>query len=151
MRCTASTVAACQRPRPDGVLMPRAAVVTPNIPEAIALTGLAITDLAGMRQAAVALRAAGAAAVLVKGGHLPGDRITDLLLTADGEQVFAVARQPGAHTHGTGCTLASAIAAGLAQGMTRPAAVARAQAYVQRAIARAPGLGGGHGTPLLLR
>ena len=83
--------------------------------------------------------------MLLKGGHLPGDTLVDLLATPDGIEAFAGPRIATRHTHGTGCTLASAIAAGLAQGMTLRDAVARARAYVRAAIAAAPGFGGGHG------
>ncbi|HMP62511.1 MAG TPA: bifunctional hydroxymethylpyrimidine kinase/phosphomethylpyrimidine kinase, partial [Phenylobacterium sp.] len=81
----------------------------------------------------------------MKGGHVGGPRVVDILMTPSGEQVFEAERQETRHTHGTGCTLASACAAGLAQGLTLEAAVAQAFAYVQQAMARAPGLGGGHG------
>jgi hydroxymethylpyrimidine/phosphomethylpyrimidine kinase len=84
-------------------------------------------------------------AVLLKGGHLPGETVTDLLATLDGVEEFEAPRHPGRHTHGTGCTLASAIAAGLAAGWTLSAAVSRAHAYVQAAIVAAPGIGRGHG------
>lgn len=126
-------------------LFPLARVVTPNLPEAEALTGRAIPDLAAMREAAWALLALGVPAVLLKGGHLPGDIVTDLLATAEGIEEFAAARIDTRHTHGTGCTLASAVAAGLAQGMALPDAVRRARAYVRAAIATAPGFGRGHG------
>jgi hydroxymethylpyrimidine/phosphomethylpyrimidine kinase len=98
-----------------------------------------------MGEAAVALRALGARAVLVKGGHLPGPEVVDVLATAAGVMRFRSPRIGTPHTHGTGCTLASAIAAGLAQGMALADAVARARAYVLAAIAAAPGFGGGHG------
>ena len=124
---------------------PRARLLTPNVPEAEALTGLGIASLEDQRRAGEALLALGARAVLMKGGHLDGERVTDLLLTPEGETLFESARLETRHTHGTGCTLASACAAGLAQGLTLEAAVARAWAYVQEAIARAPGLGRGHG------
>jgi hydroxymethylpyrimidine/phosphomethylpyrimidine kinase len=126
-------------------LLPMAALLTPNIPEAEVMTGLRITDLAGMRAAAAALRGLGAPAVLVKGGHLEGEALQDLLVTAQGETVFESTRIDSAHTHGTGCTLASAIAAGLAQGMGLRDAVARARGFVRAAILAAPGLGQGHG------
>jgi hydroxymethylpyrimidine/phosphomethylpyrimidine kinase len=87
----------------------------------------------------------GARAVLMKGGHVPGDRVVDVLITPAGETLFEVERVSTRHTHGTGCTLASACAAGLAQGLPLTEAVARAWAYVQEAIARAPGYGAGHG------
>jgi hydroxymethylpyrimidine/phosphomethylpyrimidine kinase len=83
--------------------------------------------------------------VLMKGGHVPSDTVVDLLITPDGETGFEAPRIDTRHTHGTGCTLASACAAGLAQGLPLPQAVARAWAYVQEAIARAPGFGAGHG------
>ncbi len=127
------------------VAVPRAALLTPNVPEAEALTGAAIGDLAGMRRAAEALRARGAAAVLLKGGHMAGETVRDLLLTAEGARIFEAPRIATRHTHGTGCTLASAIAAGLAHGLALDKAVARAHAYLQAAIRGAPGYGKGHG------
>ena len=127
------------------LMVPRAWLLTPNVPEAEALTGLSIASLDDQRRAGEALLALGARAVLMKGGHLDGERVSDLLLTPQGETLFESARLETRHTHGTGCTLASACAAGLAQGMPLEAAVARAWAYVQEAIARAPGLGRGHG------
>ncbi len=127
------------------LLLPRATVITPNLPEAEALLGHAIPDLAAMRAAAGALRGLGAPAVLLKGGHLPGPLLVDVLATADGVEEFAGARIETRHTHGTGCTLASAVAAGLAQGMALRDAVARARDYVRAAIAAAPGYGAGHG------
>ena len=123
----------------------RATLLTPNAPEAEALTGLPIASLDDLRRAGEALLAAGAKAVLMKGGHAPGPRVIDILMTRDGETVFEAERIETRHTHGTGCTLASACAAGLAQGLPLTDAVARAWAYVQEAIARAPGLGRGHG------
>jgi hydroxymethylpyrimidine/phosphomethylpyrimidine kinase len=98
-----------------------------------------------MREAGRALLALGCGAVLIKGGHLDGDTVHDVLATADGFTEWESPRIATRHTHGTGCTLASAIAAGLAQGMDVAAAVSRARDYVQRAIASAPGLGRGHG------
>jgi hydroxymethylpyrimidine/phosphomethylpyrimidine kinase len=127
------------------LLVSRAAVVTPNLPEAEALTGIAITGPEDMEAAARALLEVGAGAVLVKGGHLEGDTITDLLLTGDGTDRFESPRIDTPHTHGTGCTLASAIAAGLAQGLGIRDAVVRARAYVLEAIRTAPGFGQGHG------
>jgi len=127
------------------LLVPRAALLTPNAPEARALTGLTVHDIDGQRRAGEALLALGAKAVLMKGGHLPGARVIDLLLTPHGESVFEGERIDSRHTHGTGCTLASACAAGLAQGLDLTAAVARAWAYVHEAMLRAPGFGAGHG------
>jgi hydroxymethylpyrimidine/phosphomethylpyrimidine kinase len=126
-------------------LLPLATLLTPNIPEAEALTGMTITDLPSMHDAAQALLTLGVPAVLLKGGHMPGDRVMDLLTTVEGTEVFQHKRIATPHTHGTGCTLATAIAVGLAQGMDLPAAVARAESYVHAAIATAPGLGAGSG------
>jgi hydroxymethylpyrimidine/phosphomethylpyrimidine kinase len=126
-------------------LLPLATVITPNLPEAEVLVGRVIRDVAGMRAAAADLRALGVPAVLLKGGHLEGDTVTDLLVTEDGVEEFVDTRIPTRHTHGTGCTLASAIATGLAQGMALRDAVMRARAYVRAAIAAAPGYGAGHG------
>jgi hydroxymethylpyrimidine/phosphomethylpyrimidine kinase len=126
-------------------LLPLAHVITPNIPEAEALTGMAITDVASMRQVARALLDAGAPAVLLKGGHLHGEQVVDLLATLDGIEEFVAPRIDTRHTHGTGCTLASAVAAGMAQGLSLHDAVVRARAYVWAAIASAPGFGSGNG------
>ena len=127
------------------LMIPRAALLTPNAPEAEALTGLEVVDLDGQRRAGEALLKLGARAVLMKGGHVPGPAVIDLLLTSDGETVLESERVETRHTHGTGCTLASACAAGLAMGRPLEVAVAQAWAYVGEAIRRAPGLGGGHG------
>jgi hydroxymethylpyrimidine/phosphomethylpyrimidine kinase len=131
----------------DGLrrMLPRAAVISPNLPEAEALTGLAIRTEAEMRVAATALLAMGVPAVLLKGGHLDSATVTDLLATAAGIAAFSAPRIATRHTHGTGCTTASAVAAGLAQGLSLRDAVIRARAYVRAAIAGAPGLGAGHG------
>lgn len=128
-----------------GLMVPRAALLTPNAPEAEALTGVPVADLDGQRRAGEALLALGARAVLMKGGHVPGDTVIDLLLTSSGETLLEGPRLDTRHTHGTGCTLASACAAGLASGLPLEAAVAGAWAYVAEAIRRAPGLGQGHG------
>ena len=127
------------------LMIPRAALLTPNAPEAEALTGLAVRDIDGQRRAGEALLKLGARAVLMKGGHVDGPTVIDLLMTADGETVLEAERIDTRHTHGTGCTLASACAAGLALGRPLEVAVAEAWAYVGEAIRRAPGLGGGHG------
>jgi hydroxymethylpyrimidine/phosphomethylpyrimidine kinase len=134
-------------------LIPLAALLTPNAPEAQALTGVAIETTDDLRRAGEAMLALGAKAVLMKGGHVAGETVTDLLITPAGETSFSGARIDTRHTHGTGCTLASAIAAGLAQGQALEAAVASAWAYVSEAIRRAPGLGAGagpldHGWPI---
>jgi hydroxymethylpyrimidine/phosphomethylpyrimidine kinase len=127
------------------LLVPRASLLTPNAPEAEALTGFAVASTDDLRRAGEALLALGAGAVLMKGGHVAGERVVDVLMTPAGETSFEVERLATRHTHGTGCTLASACATGLAQGLPLEAAVARAWAYVQEAIAGAPGLGRGHG------
>ena len=134
-------------------LIPRADLLTPNAPEAEALTGIAVADLDGQRRAGEALLKAGAKAVLVKGGHVLGGTVTDVLLTPSGETLLEGPRINTRHTHGTGCTLASACATGLAQGLGLEESVARAWAYVAEAIRRAPGFGQGfgplnHGWPL---
>ncbi len=126
-------------------LMPLAAVVTPNLDEAALLTGEEVADPAAMDRAGRQLLASGAGAVLVKGGHLPGDTVVDVLVTASGTRRFARQRIATTSTHGTGCTLSAAITAGLALGRPLEAAVEDALDYVHRAIASAPGLGGGHG------
>ena len=127
------------------LLVPRAGLLTPNAPEAAALTGLAVETLDDLRRAGEALMGLGAKAVLMKGGHLAGDQVTDLLITSDGETLLQGPRIHSRHTHGTGCTLASACAVGIAQGMDLPKAVERARLYVVEAMARAPGYGAGHG------
>ena len=127
------------------LLVPRAAVITPNLPEAEVLAGMAIPDLGAMRVAATALLGLGVPAVLLKGGHLPGAEVVDILATPAGLEEFRAPRIESRHTHGTGCTLASALAAGLAQGMALREAVLRARAYVRAAMLSAPGYGAGHG------
>ena len=126
-------------------LIPHAALFTPNAPEATALTGLVVANTDDLRRAGEALLALGAQAVLMKGGHIASETVTDVLMTRDGETTFSGPRLASRHTHGTGCTLASACATGLAQGLPLEAAVARAWAYVAEAIRRAPGFGAGHG------
>ncbi|MBN1612135.1 MAG: bifunctional hydroxymethylpyrimidine kinase/phosphomethylpyrimidine kinase [Polyangiaceae bacterium] len=127
-------------------LIPLAALVTPNLPEAEVLTGRPVKTVDDMGRAADELLELGAAAVLVKGGHLEGDRVVDLLRTADGEEhLYEDERIASQSTHGTGCALASAIAAGIAEGLRLSDAVARARRYVREAIRHAPGLGRGNG------
>ncbi len=127
-------------------LVPRAAVLTPNVPEAIALTGLDIETRADQRAAAEALLAKGAKAVVLKGGHMASDVVADLLVTQHGDVYWLEGpRIHTRHTHGTGCTLASAIAAGVAEGLRLIDAVERARDYVRRAIELAPGFGQGFG------
>lgn len=127
------------------LLLPRARLLTPNIPEAETLLGRSIGGVAEMEAAARDLLALGPQAVLLKGGHLEGDELVDVL--ADSEEVsrWSGPRIHTRSTHGTGCTLASAIAAGLAAGLALRPAVERARTYLRRAIETAPGLGGGHG------
>lgn len=125
-------------------LVPLADVLTPNIPEAEALTGLTIRTTGDMQAAATRLIAMGARSVVVKGGHLEGPAI-DIWHDGTRWEEFSAARLQTPHTHGTGCTFASAIAAGLAHGLEPVAAIRAAKAYVTGAIRHAPGLGGGHG------
>jgi len=127
-------------------LIPMAALLTPNIPEAEALTGLTIQSIEDVDAAMDALIALGSGAVLLKGGHLPGDVIVDVLRTADGDEMrLTHSRLVTTSTHGTGCTLASAIAAGVAEGLRLRDAIVLAERYVRDAIRYAPGLGKGHG------
>jgi len=126
-------------------LLPLATVLTPNVPEAEILAEMRIDGPDALRSAGERLRAAGAAAVLMKGGHLEGDVVRDVLVDADGVEIYESPRLHSRHTHGTGCTLASAIATGLAQELPLRSAVVRARAYVREAIRTAPGYGGGHG------
>jgi hydroxymethylpyrimidine/phosphomethylpyrimidine kinase len=126
-------------------LIPRAAVITPNLPEAASLIGRSITGVADMEAAALDLLTLRPRAVLLKGGHLEGDELVDLLLTAQGTRRFTDTRLQTRSTHGTGCTLASAIATGLALGQPLGEAVSDARRYVRRAMETAPGFGQGHG------
>ncbi len=129
-------------------LMPMAALITPNLPEAARLASRPIPDdIAGMRDIARALVDAGAQAVLVKGGHLGGERSVDVLFDGRTLQEFTAPRIATQNTHGTGCTLSSAIASYLALGHDLPAAVAAAKAYLTEALRRSDELrvGGGHG------
>ena len=127
------------------VLLPMATLLTPNLPEAEVLVGFPVRVETDMKRAAAKLAELGAKAVLMKGGHLEGDRVVDLLLHDGQIDRFDDARIASRNTHGTGCTLASAIAAGLAQKMSLKDAVVRARNYVRRAIETAPGFGRGHG------
>jgi hydroxymethylpyrimidine/phosphomethylpyrimidine kinase len=125
-------------------LVPRAHVVTPNLPEAQALTGLSLDSEESRIEAGRRLRALGARWALIKGGHGQGREIRDHLV-GPVEQSFVVERIDTPHTHGTGCTLSSAIAVGLARGLSVPEAVGLAEGYVAGALRQAPGLGHGHG------
>jgi hydroxymethylpyrimidine/phosphomethylpyrimidine kinase len=126
-------------------LVPLAALVTPNLDEAAVLTGRVVHDVATMERAGETLVRFGAAAALVKGGHLTGETVTDILVTPEGVRRFTRPRISTGSTHGTGCTLSAAITAGLALSRPLETAVTDALDFVHRAIARAPGLGGGHG------
>lgn len=126
-------------------LVPLATVVTPNLDEAAILTGGPVGEPAAMERAGRTLIERGAGAVLVKGGHLRGTHLVDILVTRDGTRRFEHERIASTSTHGTGCTLSAAITAGLALGHPLEQAVEDALEYVHRAIASAPGLGTGHG------
>jgi hydroxymethylpyrimidine/phosphomethylpyrimidine kinase len=134
------TVAAFER------LMGVATLVTPNLPELAALTGRKIVALEDLSAAALALADTSGTAVLAKGGHLPGQWLTDILVEAGGElHRWEAERIETVNTHGTGCTLASGIACGLGEGMAAVEAITRARDYVQQVIRNAPGFGQGHG------
>ena len=123
----------------------RATIVTPNVPETEVLTGMEINSLNDLQHAAEIMITLGCPAVLVKGGHYPGDKVYDVFYDQQGMEVFVQDRVDSVHTHGTGCTLASAIAVSLAQGLSLRDSVVRARTYVRQAILTAPGLGAGHG------
>ncbi|MGP2438537.1 bifunctional hydroxymethylpyrimidine kinase/phosphomethylpyrimidine kinase [Streptomyces sp. JW3] len=125
-------------------LLPVATVATPNLDEVAQLTGVRVESADGMRRAAAALLEFGPRWALIKGGHLPGEAV-DLLTDGAEEHWLRAARHDNRHTHGTGCTLASAIAAHLAHGRPVPQAVAAAKEYVTGAIAAGFALGGGIG------
>ena len=126
-------------------LLPRAHVVTPNVPEAEVLAGMRVTSLDDMREAGLRILRMGPRVVLVKGGHLEGNESIDVACTA--AETFEIRRPRIAtrHTHGTGCTLSSAIAANLALGLSDREAIEAAREYLDGAIRHAPGLGRGHG------
>ena len=128
-------------------LLPLAALVTPNLDEAAVLTGRVVHDVPTMERAGETLVRFGAAAALVKGGHLPDDggALIDVLVTPEGIRQFSHPRLDTTSTHGTGCTLSAAVTAGLALGRPLATAVADALDFVHRAMTAAPGLGGGHG------
>jgi hydroxymethylpyrimidine/phosphomethylpyrimidine kinase len=126
-------------------LLSLAAVVTPNLDEAAILVGFPVEDEADMRRAAAALVERGARAALVKGGHLRGDQLVDVLFDGAEWRQWRRAKVHTRSTHGTGCTLSAAIAAGLAHGRPLEHAVDAALDYVHRALLHAPGLGAGHG------
>jgi hydroxymethylpyrimidine/phosphomethylpyrimidine kinase len=126
-------------------LIPRATIITPNLPEAAKLTGLPVETQEERIAVARALILLGAQAALIKGGHGGEDMLTDILVHPGGVEKISLPRIRSKNTHGTGCTLASAIATGLAQKMTLTDAVHRARHYLQSAIAAAPNFGTGHG------
>ncbi len=128
------------------LLLPRAALITPNLPEAAKLLGTSeAEDEAQMRAQAEALRDLGARAVLIKGGHADGPDAVDILVDGEGELPLSALRVATGNTHGTGCTLSSAIAAELAKGATLRQAVTSAKAYVTAALRRADELHIGKG------
>jgi len=126
-------------------LIPRSHIITPNIPEAELLLGRKIPDVASMEQAAHDLVKLGSYAVLLKGGHLDGNEVADILIENSIVTKYSSPRIATRHTHGTGCTLASAIATGIARGLPLERAVLEARTYVLKALEHAPGLGQGHG------
>jgi hydroxymethylpyrimidine/phosphomethylpyrimidine kinase len=126
-------------------LLPRAHVVTPNIPEAETLAGMTIRSLEDMRTAARLIGELGPRVVVVKGGHAEGPESIDVALTPSGILELRGPRLPGRHTHGTGCTFSSAIAANLASGLAEEDALREARQYLEGAIRNAPDMGAGHG------
>ena len=128
-----------------GELLPLAALVTPNLPEAEILAGMSVRTLEDQREAARRIVALGARAVVVKGGHAASAEIVDVLFDGATFTEFRTERVPGTSTHGTGCTFSAAITAQLALGRGIQEAIPLAQAYVAKAIRNAPGLGHGHG------
>jgi hydroxymethylpyrimidine kinase/phosphomethylpyrimidine kinase/thiamine-phosphate diphosphorylase len=125
-------------------LLPRSYLLTPNLPEAEALSGISVKTEADMQRAARKLQSLGARHVLIKGGHLPGAAV-DVLLDGNTFHRFAAERCQTRNTHGTGCTYSAAIATFLSQGLTLPVAVARAKQFILAAIRNATDLGHGHG------
>jgi len=128
-----------------GELLPLAALVTPNLPEAEILAGMSVRTLEDQREAARRIVALGARAVVVKGGHAASAEIVDVLFDGATFTEFRTERVAGTSTHGTGCTFSAAITAQLALGRGIQEAIPLAQAYVAKAIRNAPGLGHGHG------
>lgn len=127
------------------IMIPNASLLTPNAPEAEKLAECAVENLDGQRRAAEKILRMGARAVLVKGGHIEGETFVDLLATEYGETFFEATRINSTSTHGTGCTLASAIATYLARGFTLNEAVEKSREYVFKAIETAKAIGKGHG------
>ncbi len=128
------------------LMLPKAFLITPNIPEAEILAAGSIKCRNDMVEAARAIQAQGPENVLLKGGHMDGDEMVDILLLEDGTiKQFHTTRLETKHTHGTGCSMASALSAKIAQGVDLPTAVAEVQTYIHAAIKNAPQLGAGHG------
>jgi hydroxymethylpyrimidine/phosphomethylpyrimidine kinase len=127
------------------LLLPLAAVVTPNAPEATVLSGVDVVDTASAREAARLIHDMGPALVVVKGGHLEGDTSDDVVFDGHTFEILSGRRVATSHTHGTGCTFSAAIAACLARGLSPFEAVREARAYLQGAIEHAEPLGRGHG------
>jgi hydroxymethylpyrimidine/phosphomethylpyrimidine kinase len=126
-------------------LLPLAEVVTPNLPEAAAITGLPVGSMAERIEAGEAILAMGAGAVVVKGGHAEGDPVVDLLVQRGQIEEFTSARIRTTNDHGTGCTFSAAIAAGLGKGLSVRESVANARQFLTAALQEAPRLGHGHG------
>lgn len=126
-------------------LLPLAEVVTPNLPEAQVLAGMPVVSLSDRIAAARAILALGVGNVVIKGGHGTEDPVIDLLVDQDTVRELRAPRVGGTSTHGTGCTFSAAITAGLARGLSVPAAVEEARRYLSAAMGQAPGLGHGHG------
>lgn len=127
-------------------ILPKTTLLTPNLAEAAKLVNMDLLhNIDDMRRAADKLLKMGPKAVLIKGGHLKGDILTDLLVTPNLDKIFSSLRILGKDNHGTGCTLASAIATGLAQGLPLEQSIARAHGYVYKALEQAPGYGSGCG------
>ncbi len=126
-------------------LLPLADLITPNVPEAEILTGLKIANVDDLSKAGEALLGMGVYAALMKGGHLEGKSVIDVLVSEEGASVMSGPRIRTRHTHGTGCTLASAVAACMALGAPLDEAVMSAREFVFQAIKTAPGLGAGKG------
>lgn len=126
-------------------LLPFATCITPNIPEAERLTGLEIKSLDDMKHAASVIAARCVPSVLVTGGHAQSERIHDVLYDNGEYSVYSASRLDSVHTHGTGCTLASALTTLLARGVALPDAIPQAQHFIHHAIAYAPEYGAGHG------
>lgn len=126
------------------LILPQASLLTPNLPEAERITGMTIQTAAEMREAARRIHQMGCPKILIKGGHLDGDAL-DILYDGTDFYGYESKRIPTKHTHGTGCTLSSAIASNLALGFPLQQAVGRAKEYVSKAIGHAPGLGRGNG------